>query len=128
MSSEKPEKSLISFMKDGLKLEWGTPAGRYNVFWTSVVTFLVVLYSISNVSMTIIYAICFKEKYPILSLWETLQHPIFWGTLCFVYMIFMSYSRFKASEKLKEKGIDSKDVDENLECNSCNDVIEEKCE
>jgi hypothetical protein len=130
MSNEKPEKSFINFMVEGLKLEWGTPAGRYNVLFTGIVTTLVILYSISNTPMTLIYAYFFKEKYPILSLWDTLKHPIIWGGLCFTYMVAMSHLRYNVSNKLSQ----SKEMNEDnvtysdSQCTECDNEVELKCD
>lgn len=103
MSDEKIEKSFLKYIIEGIKLEWGTPAGRFNVFFTTVVTGLVILYSIGNVSMTIIYAICFKEKYPLLILEETVKYPLIWGGLCFAFMVYIAMRREKISKAIKSE-------------------------
>ncbi|WP_195979885.1 hypothetical protein [Clostridium butyricum] len=109
MSKDKPELKLIDFLSEGLKLEWGSSAGRYNVLFTVLVCVMVILYSLGDIPLTIIYYLCFKEKYEVLSLNQTVKYPIICGGLCFLYMVIMSYCRYKVTSKVNEHKEENED-------------------
>lgn len=97
MSKQGNEKEniILKLFKEALKMEVGTPAGKFNVFFTLLLLFFFTIYTANDVILTISYLIILKEKYQMVSFREASLPLLICGGLCFLYMIFLSHAKHK---------------------------------
>lgn len=105
--SNKNDKDIWGIFKKALDMELGTKEGNINIWFTIIPIIMVIIYTAADVTQTIIYALAFHEKYPIISFGQAIRWPLIFGFLCMLYMVFMVKERKDFSNKLKEKKQDN---------------------
>lgn len=97
LNKKEKDGMIIVLYKEPLNLE------KYTI----LTVIMLIIYTSHDIGLTIIYAVFFHEKYPLLSLNESFRSIFIWGILCFAYMIFISKDRSnvqKCMDMVKNKG------------------------